>query len=333
MAIAKTTINSDLLAIESDGTIAFIGKNLLTEATALTWQRSSSGTLQTYQGVVADQTDPLKPTTRAFDGRMTIPTACQGTSGQVQWVFFAAWATDQVADSMLLRINSIARVTDIFVDLDDDAAFSGADSVTRMWACSVGAGNQDLTGDVRIVYPSNRRWTGIRYLRIAIFTDSTDTPPEISECFLGARRTLPWPPNEPWSPEPYGIDRTQERPRGRDRARLVNAVGWAEFVGEVTLVDAAYTPASINGASEVRALWRECGYGNEPVVFWPDTTEPVKAYLCEFEDTVVDLPIVAFSERPWEFELVELPPFLEGDDRETVILPNGETSTAYTRGY
>lgn len=294
---------NELAALAADKPL-ILADNVLRRATAARW--TLTGTI-----AGADVSDVDHPPWMAWDGHLYLGTF-PATAQTDHYYLNVTLAADEVFDCLFLKHTLVPAACTL-----DIQACSPND-----WSAPITLWSQALTSINRIVRLSlngaggaNRRFTDFRNFRLHYHAGAAFAPPRIGELVLARRRQLSGKAWYPYDDAPSGGLGATYKARGRARKRHRFAGRFTDVKGTWTVHDGNY---GLDDVSTIRDLWRECADGDWPVVYIEEPgSNASKALFSEFQSDSdlkeLRLERQDVSERRWDVDLTELPPFADPD--------------------
>lgn len=280
----------------------FLADNVLRRATAYRW---------TETGVITDPdlSDIDHLASKAFDGMTWVPTWPAVAQTANYYLNFTLPA-GEVFDSLFLIHTIVSSACTLNVQIDDDPA----------WSAPITISSQIIDNTYRVVDLSfnngvdeNRRFEDFQNVRFHYTAGGGNfICPRVGEIVLARRRQLSSKAWYPFDDQPTGSEGAQFSARGGARRRHTYKKGFRNVLGSWTVHDGDY---GLDDVNTIRTLWRECDQGSEPIVYIENPTSGFDgAVFGDFfgEDEFRELRMERqdVTERLWDIEIVELPPFV-----------------------
>lgn len=314
MAGSSAALSAAELAFVTAGKPILVGTNALADvAGAPVWNNGVGG----YYTGETDQSDEDFPPWWVYDGdldEVTQPIAAQapdissGTDGVWRLVFQLRLAAEfDVAIVGGLNLGALGGSYTVTLQIADVADFVGAISIAQWAAVASDARLVSVALDDVSAPTGARRYTGYAYGRLIIrrvgFTGNFR--PTVGEIVLGRRRQLQHSPRISGGYDDQSLVSKRTIVEGRTGART----GFVEYEGRREL--RGTTVLNTDETTEVRAWFRECGYGTGHFAWIENASTPTTGcYWMDLEDSRLEAVLAGPLHREWTIEAVELPPFV-----------------------
>jgi hypothetical protein len=297
---SEAAVTANELAALAANKPLIVADNVLRRATAFRW--TSTGVI-----TAPDLSDIDHLPSKAFDGHLdveTFPAVALTTNYYLNFTI----PGNEVFDSLILKPTIVPSVCTLNVGIDDDPAWG---SPIIIHTSVLNSANRLIDIDLTSGVNGNRRFTDYQNIRLHFTAGAAFACPRIGEFILGRRRQLSSKAWYPYDAEAVGSEGSQFKARGRKRKRHVYAKGFTDVQGTWVVHDGDY---GLDDVITIRTLWEECDYGNENVIYIEDpATNPTLALFSEFQNDAelreLRMPKEDVTERRWEVDLAEQPPF------------------------
>lgn len=296
--IARTQLDKPIIAAEQvlrDGIVA------------AKWVQSSEGWAD------ADRSAAGYELTRLGAGMPSLisyPTLTGPTVTTVNAIF----SLDSVAFDVigLFNLAPIAFNQTVTVEIADDSAFSTNARVIAQWTNVQPRRLADfnLRHHTGGAFPDFQRYSAVDWMRITWTSASNlfGSGIRLGELHLGRRRQM-WVKSDVGQFDDFEMDGLSSsfEAHGGDRWKY-QAFGGR---GVRRLAFRPHGGEDIDQVSELREMWRECGYGRRPVMYCErPSTVPNRAMMMSWEGDGFALPIEEYRNRTFSGVLMEQSPFL-----------------------
>lgn len=249
-----------------------------------------------------DITDPNRPTTRLYDGRMVYPSA---PSDQTLATYYLNFRFDTVAfDGIFLNLITALDTYTITVEASDTADFSAPLFVTD-WSGVTGTRRRSWLS-------SNSIWTDVEYLRISFVNTTGTIVPRIGEVMIGQSRQLSRKFNIGHDDQMQASEVREFRSKNRSVTTYVDARGFSDLHAEATPTGS--DNYGLDDVTAFRGIFTDSIDGTERVAFFRAPFSLPNSSLFGKIAPRSNMPLQGPAKRLTEFDFEEQPPFLS---RET----------------
>jgi len=260
----------------------------------------------------ADITLATAPTDWACDGDLRFGTT--RTAGTATNHYFnLVWSTSVTWDTVFLKVLGGTSINSVTIEISDNGTSGWATIAT--WSAALNPNGRMVALTLN---SGNNRYSGTGYMRVRFNYGSASTAPLLAELVVGRRRQLSRRPDQSsgYDDLPYGSAYIDQRFRGRDRQRYIEASGFTDWVG-------AFSPHGsdqygLDDITTLRTIAAESRGLRDPVLWIdrPNTfADVVTNGFLEFDQDGLRLPFVSWALRAVTFKHEELPPFMRNDAR------------------
>lgn len=305
MAWTSAAIPAGEVSARADDAPLIVAHNRVRDAAVLKWTADG-------QAASADITVSTAPARWVYDGELRYGSTRQAGSSATHY-FNIQWSSSITFDTIFIKMLGSVSLTDIDVLIDDDGNFSSGATTIASWSGTLSASGRFIALELG---GGSNRYSGTGYMQIRFTYGSSSAMGQIAELVVGTRRQVSRRPDQgsDYDDSPIGAAYTDQRFRGRDRQRYMEAYGFTDW-------RAGWTPDGTDqhGLSDLvtfRGMVTDSEGLRQPVL-WIDrpTAAPNFATwgFLDFGGVELRMPFDGWAIRSVRAVHEELPPFARND--------------------
>lgn len=273
---------------------AILARNLVRD-TSIQIPRWTTG----GQSGSTDFTDPNRPVTRLYDGRLYYGSAPSSQSTATYYLNFRLPSVS--LDAIFFEVLALTHSYDITFQLADSADFLTNLINVASWTGVTGTRR-------RCAIASSTLYTGADHARLRFVNTTGQNVPAVGEVFVAASRQLSRKFDIPYDDAPLASEVREFVARNRAVTRYVDARGFRDL-------DARATPTGsdtfgLDDVATFRGIFTDCDHGTRPIVFIENPQSAPNASLFGFGGPENKMPLQGPFKRMADFVFGEQPPFL-----------------------